>query len=339
MLCYGANFETWGLQMRRREFVAALGGAAALPVVARAQQAEQMRRVGVLMPFHNDDPDGHAEMAALRRGLAEHGWIEGRTIDVGVQWGDDPIEASAKELVGAKPDVLLSRSTPTTTALNNERGLIPLVFVNIAEPVEQGLVQSLSQPGRNITGFTNFDASVGSKLLQLLKEIDPRVVRVVVIYNPQTTPFARSYVRPMESALASRGVETIAKPVQVEADIEAAMMAAVRPGGGLLAIPDAYTSERHDLVITLARRLRLPAVYGSRAFARSGGLMAYAVDARDLMRRAADYVDRILRGVILEDLPVRMPTKFGLAINLKTAKALGLKLSSILLAIADEVIE
>lgn len=298
-----------------------------------------MRRVGVLMPFHNDDPDGQAEMAALRRGLAERGWIEGRTIDVGVQWGDDPIEASAKELVGARPDVLLSRSTPTTAALNNERGLIPLVFVNVAEPVEQGLIQSLSQPGRNITGFTNLEASVGSKMLQLLKEIDPQIVRVVVIYNPQTAPFAASYLRPMESALASLGVETIAMPLQNDPDIESAMMAAARPGGGLLAIPDTYTAERRNLVVTLARRLRLPAVYGSLSFARSGGLMAYAVDARDLMRRAADYVDRILRGARLEDLPVRMPTKFGLAINLKTAKALGLKLSPILLAIADEVIE
>jgi putative tryptophan/tyrosine transport system substrate-binding protein len=325
--------------MRRREFVATLGGAAAWPIVARAQQAERMRRVGVLMPFHNDDPDGQAEMAALRRGLAEHGWIEGRTIDVAVQWGDDPIEASAKELVRAKPDVLLSRSTTTTAALNNERGLIPLVFVNVAEPVEQGLVQSLSQPGRNVTGFTNLEASVGSKMLQLLKEIDPQIVRVVVLYNPQTAPFARSYLRPMESALASLGVETIAMPVQNDADVEAAMMGAVRPGGGLVAIPDAYTFERRDLVITLARRLRLPAVYGSRSFARSGGLMAYAVDARDLMRRAADYVDRILRGVRPADLPVGLPAKFELVVNLKTAKELGLTVPPNLLAIADEVIE
>jgi putative tryptophan/tyrosine transport system substrate-binding protein len=149
--------------MKRREFIAGLGGAAVWPLVGWAQQDDRMRRVGVLMPLHNDDPDGQAEMAALRRGLAEHGWIEGRTLDVAVQWaGDDPIEASAKELVGAKPDVLLSRSTPITTALNNERGLIPLVFVNVAEPVEQGLVQSLSRPGRNITGLTNLEASVGS---------------------------------------------------------------------------------------------------------------------------------------------------------------------------------
>jgi putative tryptophan/tyrosine transport system substrate-binding protein len=178
--------------MNRREFIAGLGSAAAWPVAARAQQGERLRRIGVLMPFQNGDPDGQAEMAVLRHGLAERGWIEGRTIDVAVRWaGDDAIEASAKELVGAKPDVLLSRSTPTTAALNNERGLIPLVFVNVAEPVEQGLVQGLSRPGSNITGFTNLVASVPSKMLQLLKEIDPQIVRVVVIYNPQTAPFAR----------------------------------------------------------------------------------------------------------------------------------------------------
>jgi putative tryptophan/tyrosine transport system substrate-binding protein len=327
--------------MRRREFIAAMGSAAAAwPLVARAQQGERMRRVGVLMPFQSDDPDGQAEMAALRQGLAERGWIEGRTIGVAVQWaGSDPIEVSARTLVGAKPDLLLSRSTPTTAALNNERGLIPLVFVNVAEPVEQGLVQSLSQPGRNITGFTNLEASVGSKMLQLLKEIDPKIVRVVVIYNPQTAPFAKAYVRPMESALASLGVETIAMPVQNDADIGAAMMAVARPGGGLVAIPDAYTFDRRDLVITLARRLRLPAVYGIQYFVRSGGLMAYAVDARDLMRRAADYLDRILRGARPADLPVGLPTKFELVVNLKTAKTLGLEIPPNLLAIADEVIE
>jgi putative ABC transport system substrate-binding protein len=269
----------------------------------------------------------------------ERGWIEGRTIDVAVQWASgDPIKA-AKELVGAKPDVLVSRSTPMTAALNNERGLIPLVFVNVAEPVEQGLVQSLSQPGRNITGFTNLEASVGSKMLQLLKEIDPQIVRVAVIYNPQTAPFARSYVRPMESALANLGVETTAMPVHNESDIEAAMMGAAGPGGGLVVIPDAYTFERRDLVVALARRLRLPAVYGIRYFARGGGLMVYAVDARDLMHRAADYVDRILRGARAADLPVGLPTKFELLVNLKTAKALGLEIPPNLLALADEVIE
>ena len=325
--------------MRRREFIAGLG-AAAWPLAARGQQDERMRRVGVLMPFRNDDPDGQAEMAVLRHGLAERGWIEGRTIDLAVQWaGGDAIEASARELVGAKPDVLLSKSTPLTAALDKKRGLIPLVFVNVAEPVEQGLVQSLSQPGRNITGFTNLEASGSSKMLQLLKEIDPRISRVVAIYNPQTAPFAGLYLRPMESAGTSLGVETIAMPVQNDSDIEAAIMAAVQPGGGLVAIPDLFTFERRDLVITLARRLRLPAVYGNRSFARGGGLMAYAADPRDLMRRAGDYVDRILRGARPTDLPVGLPAKFELIVNLKTAKMLGLEIPPNLLALADEVIE
>ena len=327
--------------MKRREFMAGLGSAVAWPLTAWAQQTDGIRRVGVLWPFDDDDPDGQAEMAALRRGLAEHGWIEGRTIDIAVRRaGGDFIEAAAKELVGAKPDVLLSRTTPTTAALNNERGVIPLVFVNVAEPVEQGLVQSFSQPGRNITGFTNLEASVGSKMLQLLKEIEPRISRVVAIYNPQTAPFAGLYLRSTESAGTSLGVETIAVPVQNDSDIEAAMMAVARqPGGGLVAIPDVYLFERRDLVITLARRLHLPAVYGSRSFPRSGGLMAYAVDARDLMRRAADYVDRILKGARPADLPVGLPIKFERVINLKTAKALGLTIPPSLLALADEVIE
>jgi putative ABC transport system substrate-binding protein len=326
--------------VRRREFIAGLG-AAAWPLAARPQQGDRVRRIGVLMPFQNDDPDGQAEVAALRRGLAERGWIEGRTIDVAVQWvGDDPVEASAKELVGAKPDVLLSRSTPTTAALINERGLIPLVFVNVAEPVEQRLVQSFSQPGTNITGFTNLEASAGSKMMQLLKEIDPQIVRVVVIYNPQTAPFAGSYVRPMETAAAGLGVETIDVPVQSDSDIEAAMMASARQrGGGLVAIPDSFTASRRELVIALAERTHLPAVYGVRYFARSGGLMVYTVDARDLMRRAADYVDRILRGAKPAGLPVQLPTKFELIVNLKTAKTLGLTVPATLLAVADEVIE
>jgi putative tryptophan/tyrosine transport system substrate-binding protein len=327
--------------MKRREFIAGLGSAAAWPLAARAQQDERMRRVGILMPLHNDDPDGQAEMAALRGGLAERGWIEGRTIDVAVQWaGGDPVEASAKELVGAKPDVLLSRSTPTTAALNNERGLIPLVFVNVAEPAEQGLVQSLSQPGRNITGFTNLEASVGSKMLQLLKQFDPQIVRVAVIYNPNTAPFAGSYVRAMGAAATSLGIETIATPVRSDSEIEAALTAFVRqPGGGLIAIPHAFTAERRDLITALAERMRLPTLYGLLYFERSGGLATYAVDSRDLMRRAADYVDRILRGDRPADLPVQQPTRFRLTINMKTAKVLGLEIPQKLLALADEVIE
>ena len=329
---------------RRREFIAGIGGGVAWPLAAWAQRAERIRRVGVLMPFRDDEPDAQAEMAALRRGLADHGWIEGRTIDVAVRWAGgnvELIESLAKELVELKPDVLLSRSTPTTVALKRESGDgIPIVFVNVAEPVEQGFVQSLARPGGNITGFTNLEASVGSKMLQLLKEIDPRIVRVAVIYNPQTAPFAGSYVRPMEAAAASLGVEAIAKPVQSDFDIEDAMTALARqPGGGLIAIPDSFTFERRDLIIALAERVRLPAVYASTYFTRSGGLLVYAVDSRDLMNRAAHYLDRILRGTRSADLPVQQPIRFVFVINLKTAKVLGLTVPPTLLARADEVIE
>src|SRR5215468_9479936 len=324
-------------------FIVGVGVTATRLVAAQAQQGERVRRVGVLMPVGSDDPDGVAEMAALRQGLTEHGWIEGRNIDIAVGWPGGSIElveALAKELVGAKPDVLLSRSTPITAALKKESGVTPIVFVNIPEPVEQGFVQSLARPGGNITGFTNFEASVGSKMLQLLKEIDPRIVRVVVIYNPQTAPFAGLYVRPMQSAVASLGVETIATPVQSNSDIEAAMTALARlPGSGLVAIPDTFTIERRDLIIALAERMRLPALFGSRFFTRSGGLMAYTVDSRDLMHRAANYVDRILRGAMPAELPVQQPTRFQLMINLKTAKTLGLQVPTQLLALADEVIE
>jgi len=329
--------------MRRREFIAGLGGAAAWSAIAQAQQGERIRRVGVLMAFNENDPEGQAEIAVIRRALAERGWIEGRTIDIAVRWPGgniELIETFAKELVGLKPDVLLSRSTPTTAALNKESRVTPIVFVNVAEPLEQGFVQSLARPGGNITGFTNLEASVGSKMLQLLKEIDPRIVRIVVIYNPQAAPFAGSYVRPMESAAASLSVETIVMPVQSDSDIEAAMTALARqPGGALVAVPDSFTAQRRDLIIALAGRERVPALYGLLYFARNGGLMAYAVDPLDMIHRAADYVDRILRGAMPAELPVQQPSRFQLVINLKTAKTLGLEVPPNLLAIADEVIE
>jgi putative tryptophan/tyrosine transport system substrate-binding protein len=329
--------------MRRREFIAGLGGAAAWPLAAGAQQGERVRRVGVLMTLLDDDPDAQAEMAALHQGLAEHGWIVGRTIDITVRWSSgsiELIESLAKELIALKPDVLLSRSTPTTTALKRDSDGIPIVFVNVAEPVEQGFVQSLARPGGNITGFTNFETSVGTKMLQVLKEIDPRIVRVVVIYNPRTAPYARSYVRPMEAASASLGVETIAMPVQSDSDIEAVMTAsAQQPDSGLVVIPDSFTGARRDLIIALAERMRLPAVYSTPYFTRSGGLVVYAVDARDLMHRAAAYVDRILRGTRPADLPLQQPIRFVSVVNLKAAKALGLTVPPTLLAIADEVIE
>jgi putative tryptophan/tyrosine transport system substrate-binding protein len=236
--------------------------------------------------------------------------------------------------------VLIGRSTPGTAALKQETGTIPIIFVNVTEPVEQGFVQSLARPGGNVTGFTNFEASIGGKWLQLLKEADPRIARVAVIYNPQTAPYAGLFLRSVASAAPTLAVEAVDMPVQSEVDIETTLARFARqPGGGLVAIPDSFTGEHRALIIALAARHGLPALYSTLSFTPSGGLMAYAVDTRDLMQRAATYVDRILKGAKPADLPVQLPAKFELSINLKTAKALGLALPDMLIARADEVIE
>jgi putative tryptophan/tyrosine transport system substrate-binding protein len=243
-------------------------------------------------------------------------------------------------MVGASPDVLLTRTTPATAALQKETHTIPIVIVNVTEPAEQGFVQSLARPGGNITGFSNFEALVGSKLLELLKEIDPGITRVLVIYNPHTAPYAGSYLRPLEAAAARLAIEATVVAVQSSSEIEAAMTQfAQEQHGGLVVIPDVFTIVHRDLIIGLAERGRLPAIYGSPFFARSGGLMAYAVDPIDQMRRAAGYVDRILRGDRPADLPIQQPVKFELVINKRTAKTLGLEISPTLLVIAGEVIE
>jgi putative ABC transport system substrate-binding protein len=329
--------------MRRREFIAGLCGAAAWPVMARAQQGERVRRIGVLMSLAKDDPRGLAELAAFRQGLAELGWIEGRAVGIEVQWPGDDTESAgtlAKELVAGKPDVLLSRSTPTTTALNKETSTIPIVFVNVSAPVEQGFVQSLARPGGNISGFTNFEESVGGKMLQLLKEIDPRIERVAVIYNPQTAPYAGIYLRSMKSATSALAVETVTMLVQSEVDIEAAMTAFARqPGGGVVAIPDSFTVQHRGFLIALAARNSLPTIFSFPQASSEGGLMAYGVDTRELMYRAAGYIDRILKGAKPAELAVQQPTRFNLVINRKVATSLGLTISPQLSVFADEVIE
>jgi putative ABC transport system substrate-binding protein len=283
-----------------------------------------------------DDPGGLADMAAFRQGLAELGWIEGQTIQIESRWPGSDIErvgALAKELVALNPDVLLARSTPVTAALKGETTSIPIVFVAVAEPSESGLVQNLARPGGNITGFTNFEGSIGGKWLQLLKEVDPRIARVAVIYNPQTAPYAGSFLRSVGSAAPTLGIEAIDMPVQSEADIETTVANFARhPGAGLVAIPDSFTGQHRALIIALTARYGVPALYSTLSFTPSGGLMAYSVDTRDLMQRAATYVDRILKGGKPADLPVQLPAKFELSINLKTAKALGLALPDMLIA-------
>jgi putative ABC transport system substrate-binding protein len=339
--------------MQRREFITLLGGtllggAAATfsvswPLAARAQQTGGMRRIGVLMAQSDRDPGGQAEVDALRQGLREHGWIEGRNVHIDFRSPVGDIERArtfAKEVVALKPDVLMARSTPATLALKAETGTIPIVFVSVAEPASSGLVESLARPGGNITGFTNFEASIGGKLLGLLKEVSPSLRRAAIIYNPNTAPYAQSYLRSAEAAANVLGVEFIPSPVQNDADIETVLTTVARtPGGGLVGIPDTFLQLRRELIIALVDRYRLPAIYANRVWAPSGGLMAYAVDTLDLIRRAAGYVDRILKGTNPRDLPVQQPSKYELVINLKTAKALGFEVPANVLALADEVIE
>jgi putative tryptophan/tyrosine transport system substrate-binding protein len=329
--------------MKRRYFIAGIASAAAWPMMARAQHLERVRRVGVLMNVVQDDPGGPADVTAFRRGLTELGWIEGRNIDVEFRWpgGDiERIQTFAKELVGLRPDVLVGRSTPATAALKQETSTIPIIFVNAPEPVEQGFVQSLARPGGNVTGFTNFESSIGGKWLQLLKEVDPRIARVAVIYNPETAPFAGLYLRSVQSVAPTFAVEAVAMPMQNDAEIEAALtMFARQPPGGFIAVPDSFTGQHRNLIIALAERNRVPGLYAIPSATPSGGLMAFAVDTRDTMQRAAGYVDRILKGARPADLPVQAPTKYSLSINLNTVRKLGLEIPSSLLATADEVIE
>jgi putative tryptophan/tyrosine transport system substrate-binding protein len=327
--------------VRRREFIAGLAGTAAWPLAAHGQQTEQVRRVGVLMSVVQEDPSGAVEATALRQGLMELGWIEGRNIEIEFRWPGGDIERAqtfARELVLRRPDVLVGRSTPATTALKREAPNTPIIFVGVIEP--QAFVQSLARPGGNITGFTNVEPSFGGKWLQVLKEIDPRISRVAVIYNPQTAPYAALFLRSIQLAAPTFSVETIASPVHDDGDIETALtMIARRPSGGLISIPDAFVIQHRELVIGLAARSHLPAVYPIPIFVREGGLLSYGIDSPDMFRRAASYVDRVLRGAKPADLPVQLPVKFAVAVNVTTAKALALTVPSSILLRADEVIE
>jgi putative ABC transport system substrate-binding protein len=333
--------------MRRRELFTFIGGAAAAsailwPLAARAQQSDRMRRIGVLISLAESDAEGQARVAAFRRGLSELGWTEGRNIRIDFRWtGGDPdrLRAHAAELVGLKPDAIFAGSASPVAALQRATRAIPIVFTQVPDPVAAGFVASLARPGGNTTGFATHEYTVGVKWLELLKEIAPRVTRVAVIYDP-TNPTWADYVREIESKTPLFGVQLSAAAVRDAAAIERALESfASAPNGGLIVLSSPIIAVQRELIIALAAHHRLPAVYPFRYFAASGGLASYGVDNIDLYRRAASYVDRILKGAKPYDLPVQLAIKFQLVINLETAKALGLEVPPMLLARVDEAIE
>ena len=329
--------------MRRREFVILLGGsaAAAWPLAAHAQQSNRLRVVGVLLAMAPDDPEAQLRVKAFEAGLRELGWTEGRNLRLEYRWaaGDAALlRKQATELVGLAPDLILATSTPVLAALQQENPL-PIVFVQVTDPIGSGFVPNLARPGGSLTGFTSFEFTIGSKWLEALKHVAPAVTRVALIFNPDTAPFAHMFWQPVEDAAPSFDVEPMQAPVRDVGEIERTVAAFARQNGGLMVLPDVSTTNHRDLIIALAARHRLPAVYPYRYFATSGGLMSYGSDLADVYRRAASYVDRILKGAIPGDLPVQAPAKFEFVINLKTANALGLTVPPLWLGRADEVIE
>jgi putative tryptophan/tyrosine transport system substrate-binding protein len=329
--------------MRRREFVTLVGGAAvAWPFAARAQRPDQLQRIGFLSSLAGTDLESQATEAAFRKRLDELGWTDGRNVHIDYRYSAgsvDRMQLFAKELLRSNPDVLVAISTPATAALQQETHTIPIVFAVVSDPVGAGFVANFANPGGNITGFVDIEASLSGKWLGLMREIAPHVSRVGFLFNPQTAPF-RYYLDTFRSSASALALEPIEAPVHSAAEVEAVMTKLGREAGaGLVVMPDTSTVVYREIIVSLADRYRLPAIYPFRFFVTDGGLLSYGIDAADLYRGAASYVDRILRGAKPNELPVQLPTKFELVINLKTAKALGLTVPSSLLATADEVIE
>jgi putative tryptophan/tyrosine transport system substrate-binding protein len=326
--------------MKRREFIVLLGSTAAWPVAARAQQPDRVRRIGVLMGI-SDDPEGQARVAVFRQTLAALGWIEGRNVQFIHRWSAGEVVHArqfAKELLDLRSDVILANSTPVAAAIRDITRTTPTVFVQVSDPVAAGVVQSLARPGSNLTGFTNFEPSIASKWLELVKRVAPKITRVAYLFNPNTAPLF--YARAVETAAPLLSVKPFAAEVHNTAEMEGVIEQVARESASaLLVLPDLFTATNRQSIIALAAHHRLPAVYPFRYFVASGGLMSYGIEMLDTYRQAASYVDRILKGERPSDLPVQQPTKFEFVINLKTAKALGLDVPPTLLARADEVIE
>jgi putative ABC transport system substrate-binding protein len=336
--------------MKRREFIAGLGSAAAWPLAVRAQQGDRVRRIGVLTPGNENDPEQKRRLPGFTQGLsgftqalADLGWIEGRNVRMDLWWhGNDAnrIRALAQELVGLKPDIIVTLgAAPAAIALQRETQTIPIVFAVVADPVAQGIVPRLDRPSGNITGFGNYEATFGGKLLELLSEIVPGLKRAAIMFNPDTAPVS-IYMPSLETAARSLKVELITAPVHSDVEIETAIIALERePGSGLVSIPDLFNAVHRAPTILAAARNNVPTVAGGSAFVREGGLLSYGPDNVDTYRRAASYVDRILRGAKPGDLPVQLPAKYEMAVNLNTAKALGITVPQSILLRADEVIE
>jgi putative tryptophan/tyrosine transport system substrate-binding protein len=332
--------------VRRREFITLIGGVAvAGPLAARAQQPKRVRRVGLLMSTGNpeDDTESRARIAALRQGLEKLGWTEGHNIQLDYRWarGDpDQFQMLAKELVALQPDVIIAVTTTACIVLKRETTTVPVVFVNVVDPIGSGFVASLARPGGNFTGFIHFEPSMAGKWLEMLKEVAPSVVRVAILYSPKTLSSYGLYVRAVEAAAPSFAITAVTTPANDAAEIERAIDTFARePNGGLIVLPDATPVVNRGLIVAFAARDRLPAVYPFGFFARDGGLMSYGPDADDRFRQSASYIDRILKGAKPAELPVQLPTKFEMVVNLKTAKAIGLDVPLHLQQLADEVIE
>jgi putative ABC transport system substrate-binding protein len=327
--------------MKRREFITLLGGAATWPCAARAQQAEPMRRIGILLTF-TEDHEGHSWINALVQRLQELGWTDGRNLHIDYRW--DAVESSralmlAQELLKLQPDVVVACGGPAAIALTQATRSVPIVFVQVADPVSLGIVPNLAHPGGNITGFTHFELTIVGKWLQTLKDIAPSVIRGAVIFDPDS-PASGVWLRSVETVAPTFGMQLTPTGVRSASEIERAIEAFARePNGALIVLPNPVSMLHLELTIALAARYQLPAIYPYRFYTESGGLMSYGLDVPDMYRRSATYVDRILRGENPGELPVQAPIKFELVINLRTAKALGLSVPLIMQMTADHVIE
>jgi putative ABC transport system substrate-binding protein len=330
--------------MRRRDFIKGIiGSASAWPLAARAQQPERIRLICVLMGFGESDAAAQSWIVAFRDRLTKLGWTEGSNLRIELRWfaGDaDRLRTFAKELVDLRPDAIFGQTTPVIGALARETQKIPIVFALVSDPIGSGFATSLAHPGGNITGFTGNDPTIGGKWMELLKEIAPGTVHVALLSNPATAAPVKFYMPSIQATASSFAVQVSATPVHAADEIEGVIAAQARnPGGGIIVMPDTFTVANHELIVALAARYRVPTIYNERSYAESGGLISYGTDFPELFRQSAGYIDRILKGVKPGDLPIELPTKYELVVNLKSAKALGLTIPESVLSLADKVIE